>query len=196
MSDLDDRILKDRPDPAPATLQQITAYAEQAVDLEELIQAGERHLEELRTRFNALRFDLLPGLMLEAGLASFALTNGSTVKVEDYVQGSLPKDKVNRATAINVLEMAGGEALIRNQVVANFEKREHNKALSIARELQDRGLDVHVQQDVHHSTLQAFVREKLRRGEELPYEKLGIFVGRRAVIKPAGGDDEQHSAGT
>lgn len=183
--DLDERILKERVEPAPATLREITRVAEQAVDLEQTIKELEQQLDVLRVDLNALRFDRLPGLMIEAGLTAFQLADGSKVAVEDYIQGSLPKDPVNRASAIGVLEAAGGEALIRNQVICNFEKKQHNRAIEVARELQDRGLDVRIQQDVHHSTLQAFVREKLRHGEELPYEKLGIFVGRRAVIKPA-----------
>lgn len=189
MSDeLKQRILQERPVAAPATLREITLAAEKALDLEMRIATGETQLDLLRKELNELRFAYLPDLMLEAGLSSFALEDGSSVKVEDYVQGSLPKDKQNRATAIAVLEAHGGEALIRNQVIADFEKKEHNKALSIARELEDRGLHVRVQQDVHHSTLQAFVREKMKAGEKMPYEQLGIFVGRRAVFKDADGE--------
>ena len=184
--ELREKILREQPHVSPDTLKEISRLATSAVHLERMIQIGEEELDKLRKQFNELRFDLIPSLMLEAGLASFKLTDNSTVKVEDYVQGSLPKGTIERQSAIIVLEQSGGEALIRNQVIADFERKEHNKALSIARELQDRGLNVKVQQDVHHSTLQAFVREKLKRGEQLAYEKLGIFVGRRAVIKPAG----------
>lgn len=172
---------------APATLQQITQLAQLAVHLERTIAEQERKLDLMRVELRSLRMDQIPALMIEAGLHSFELEDNSTVEIEDYVQGSLPKDPVNRATAIAVLEGHGGEALIRNQVVCDFDKKQHNVAIAIARELQDRGLDVKVQQDVHHSTLQAFVREKLRHGEKLPYEKLGIFAGRRAVIKPGDG---------
>ena len=191
MNDLNERILSERPQAAPDTLKEISRLATSAVHLERMIAIGEEEMDKLRKQLNELRFNQLPSLMLEAGLASFRLTDNSTVTVDDYVQGSLPKEPVQRASAISVLEAAGGEALIKNQVIAHFDKKEHNKALSIARELQDRGLDVRVQQDVHHSTLQAFVREKLKRGEELAWEKLGIFVGRRATVKPAGDDHEQ-----
>ena len=184
--ELREKILREQPHVSPDTLKEISRLATSAVHLERMIQIGEEELDKLRKQFNELRFDLIPSLMLEAGLASFKLIDNSTVKVEDYVQGSLPKSPPERAAAIVVLETSGGEALIKNQVIASFEKKEHNKAISIARELQDRGLNVKVQQDVHHSTLQAFVREKLKRGEQLAYEKLGIFVGRRAEIKPAG----------
>jgi hypothetical protein len=184
--ELRERILREHPEVKPDTLKEISRLATSAVHLENMVRIGEEEIDKLRKQLNELKFDTIPSLMLEAGLASFKLTDNSTVKVEDYVQGSLPKAIPERDAAIVVLEASGGEALIKNQVIANFERKQHNQALSIARELIDRGLDVKVQQDVHHSTLQAFVREKLKRGEQIAYEKLGIFVGRRAVIKPAG----------
>jgi sulfur transfer complex TusBCD TusB component (DsrH family) len=183
--ELREKILREHPSVAPDTLKEISRLATSAVHLERMVQMGEEELDKLRKQLNELRFDLIPNLMLEAGLASFKLTDNSTVSVDDYVQGSLPKARPERDAAIIVLEQAGGEALIRNQVIADFEKKEHNEAIAIAQELQARGLHVRVQQDVHHSTLQAFVREKLKRGEQLAWEKLGIFVGRRATIKPA-----------
>jgi sulfur transfer complex TusBCD TusB component (DsrH family) len=186
MNDLNERILSEPQAAAPDTLKEISRIATSAVHMERMIQIGEEELDKLRKQLNEMRFDLLPGLMLEAGLSSFRLTDNSTVRVEDYIQGSLPKDPIQRSAAIIVLEQAGGEALIKNDVVASFERKQHNAALALAQDLQAKGLDVHVEQDVHHSTLKAFVREKLKRGEQLEYEKLGIFVGRRAVIKPAG----------
>jgi len=166
-------------------LAEIVAKAERAVHLERRIADREEELNVLRKELNDLKFSQIPDAMAEAGLTSFALKDGSKVKVEDYVQGSLPKDAAARAAAVIVLEAHDGAALIRNQVVVPFEKKEHNRAISLARELQDRGLAVSLTQDVHASTLQAFVREKLRGGEQLPWEKLGIFVGRRAKITPA-----------
>ena len=163
----------------------IVAKAERAIALEREVEAAEEKLNTMRKELNDLKFSQIPDAMAEAGLTSFALKDGSKVKVEDYVQGSLPKDVAARAAAVIVLEAYDGAALIRNQIVVPFEKKEHNKAISLARELQDRGLAVSMTQDVHASTLQAFVREKLRAGEQLPWEKLGIFVGRRAKITPA-----------
>jgi sulfur transfer complex TusBCD TusB component (DsrH family) len=186
MGDLNERIMQGAPLAPPDLLQRISKVATSAVHLEQMVKIGEEELDKLRKQLNDLRFVQLPDLMQEAGLASFKLTDNSTVSVDDYVQGSLPKAKPERDAAIIVLEQAGGEALIRNQVIADFEKKEHNEAIAIAQELQARGLHVRVQQDVHHATLQAFVREKLKRGEQLAWEKLGIFVGRRATIKPAG----------
>jgi len=168
-----------------APLAEIVKSAERAVLLERIAAEMEEELTKVRKELNDLKFVRIPDAMAEAGLTSFALKDGSKVKVEDFVQGSLPKDPLQRALAVSVLESHDGAALIRNQVVVPFEKKDHNRAIHLARELEDRGLTVNVTHDVHAQTLQAFVREKLRAGEQLPWESLGIFVGRRAKITPA-----------
>jgi hypothetical protein len=166
-------------------LAEIVRSAERAVLLERLVEEMEEDITKLRKELNELKFVRIPDSMAQAGFTHFALKDGSQVKVEDFVQGSLPKDPLTRTLAVSVLEQHGGEALIRNQVVIPFDKKDHNRAINLARELEDRGLTVNVVHDVHAQTLQAFVREKLRAGEQLPWEALGIFVGRRAKITPA-----------
>lgn len=168
-----------------ASLAEIVKTAERAVVLERVAEEMEEELTAVRKELNDLKFIRIPDAMAEAGLTSFTLQDGSKVKVEDFVQGSLPKDPLQRALAVSVLESHDGAALIRNQVVIPFDKKDHNRAIHLARELEDRGLKVDVTHDVHAQTLQAFVREKLRAGEQLPWESLGIFVGRRAKITPA-----------
>jgi hypothetical protein len=39
---------------------------------------------------------------------------------------------------------------------------------------------------IHAQTLLAFVREKLRNGEEVPIDTLGLYAGRVAKVKAAG----------
>jgi hypothetical protein len=168
-------------------LAEIVKSATRAVFLEHVIEGLDEELTRARKELNELKFVRIPDAMAQAGLTSFALADGSQVKVEDFVQGSLPKDPLTRTLAVSVLEQHGGEALIRNQVVVPFDRKDHNRAINLARELEDRGLMVNVVHDVHAQTLQAFVREKLRAGEQLPWEALGIFVGRRAKITPAAG---------
>jgi len=168
-----------------SSLSEIVKSAERAVLLERTVERMEEELNLVRKELNELKFVRIPDAMAEAGFTHFALKDGSQVRVEDFVQGSLPKDPLTRTFAVSVLESHGGEALIRNQVVVPFDKKDHNRAINLARELEDRGLTVNVVHDVHAQTLQAFVREKLRAGEQLPWESLGIFVGRRAKITPA-----------
>lgn len=180
MSDIAQAFQAEKP---PADIPQLTAMARDAVQLERQMEVLERTLSETRKKYLDLTRVQLPDVMAEIGLTSFQLADGSRLKIEDFIEGSLPRDPIARDTAINVLVGAGGDTMIRNEVVIPFERRQHNEAVSLAQELQARGLPVKIEQDVHHMTLKSFVRDKLSHGEELPYEKLGIFVGRRAVVK-------------
>jgi hypothetical protein len=47
----------------------------------------------------------------------------------------------------------------------------------------ERGLDPEQKQDVHSSTLRAWVKERVENGDEFPMDLFGAFVGQRAVIK-------------
>ena len=175
------------PEKQPADVPRLRAMAHQAVNLERQLTLLEAEMSRVRKEYLDLTRVQLPDVMAELGFNSFTLADGSKIKVEDMIEGSLPKDPVARASAVTILESIGGESMIRNEVVVPFERKEHNVAVNLARELQDRGLNVRVQQDVHHMTLKSFVREKLAHGEEVPFEKLGVFVGRRAVVKLAEG---------
>ena len=174
-----------QPEKPPADIPRLTAMAHEAVNLERQLAMLEAETSRLRKEYLDLTRVQLPDIMAEIGLSSFTLADGSRLKVEDMIEGSLPKDPVARASAVAILESIGGAEMIRNEVVVPFERKQHNVAVNLARELQDRGLMVRVQQDVHHMTLKSFVREKLSHGEEVPFEKLGVFVGRRAVVKLA-----------
>ena len=178
------------PEKLPADIPRLTTMARRAVMLEREMALLEEAMSNARKEYLDLTRVQLPDVMAEIGLNSFTLADGSKLKVEDFIEGSLPKDPAARASAVTVLESIGGESMIRNEVVVPFERKQHNVAVNLARELQDRGLQVRVQQDVHHMTLKSFVREKLAHGEEVPFEKLGVFVGRRAVVKLAGQDPE------
>ena len=171
------------PEKLLADIPRLTAMARNAVNLERQLEMLEAEISRVRKEWLDLTRVQLPDVMAEIGLHSFTLADGSRLRIEDMIEGSLPKDPAARASAVSILESIGGGEMIRNEVVVPFERRQHNVAVNLARELQDRGLTVRVQQDVHHMTLKSFVREKLSHGEEVPFEKLGVFVGRRAVVK-------------
>ena len=176
-----------QPEKPPAYMPRLRTMATDAVMLERQIALLDKSLSEARKKYLELTRVQLPDIMAELGFNSFTLSDGSKIKIDDMIEGSLPKDPVARAAAVTILESIGGEEMIRNEVVVPFERKQHNVAVNLARELQDRGLNVRVQQDVHHMTLKSFVREKLAHGEEVPFEKLGVFVGRRANVKLAEG---------
>ena len=121
--------------------------------------------------------------MAEAQLTQFATASGVTIKVEDFVSGSLPKESGKRDAAIKWLEANDGGDIIKNEISLSFEKSQHNEALALASDIRAQGYEVDVTSGVHPQTLMAWARERLKGGEALEPETLGLFVGRKASYK-------------
>lgn len=173
-------------DTAPAATGDLSALLAQAQELVTL----ERELSELDAlvkakgrRANELKTQILPDKMAEVGLSEFKTPNGDRLKVEDFVSGSLPKDPVKRKAAIQALEDMGAEGIIRNELLLAFEKSQHNEAMALADDLRQKGFNAEITSGVHPQTYLAFVRERLRNGEEVNAEVLGIFVGRKTKVE-------------
>lgn len=166
-----------------ASLSELVDLARRAVALEANVNDLEEALKTQKSALNEIKTKLLPDAMASVGQSNFTLDDGSTIAIEDFVAGSLPKEPLKRQAALLELESNHGEHIIKNEIIVQFEKKQHNEALTLAEELHDKGYDAKVQSNVHPQTLMAFVREALRNGEEINYEKLGCFVGRVAKIK-------------
>jgi len=154
--------------------------AQEGVTLMEEIEGIEQLLKLKTGRLHELRMTIIPEAMAAVGLDEFKMPDGKSVKVETFVQGSIPKDEERRKEAFATLNSYGGEELIRTLVSLSFGKSEHNVALSLAADIRKAGFEPILDETVHPQTLMAFVREKLAAGEDIEPAKLGCFVGRKA----------------
>lgn len=165
-----------------SAMQRMMRLANEIIELEELEEALEDQLKDLRTNLSKKQREELPELMAENGLSEFKTEDGHKISLNDFVSGSLPNDPVRRKEAIDWLSKNGGQDLIKNTVSVEFAKTEHNRAKSLAAELTEKGFFVDEKEMVHHSTLQAFAREKLHKGEDVQLETLGLYAGRLAKV--------------
>lgn len=166
-----------------AAFKRMMTLAEEIVETDDQIDALEASLKDLKSRANHLKTIELPDLMAENGLSAIKLESGKTVEVSDFVTGSLPKDEARRKAAIDWLASNGGADLIKSEVKVEFSKTEHNLSKSLASRLRDEGFVTVEQESVHAQTLMAFAREKLKKGDEIPLDQLGLFSGRTVKIK-------------
>lgn len=178
---------------APASLASLQLLAEKAVALELTVKDLTEALERQSSALHHLKTQELPDAMASVGLAEFTTLGGAELTTKDFVAGSLPKEPDKRTAAMKQLEKEGGGDIIKNVISVQFEKKQHNRALSLAAELRDQGYDAEVKSDVHPQTLMKFVREKLKKGEKVEAEKLGCFVGRVTKIKLPGQEDTNNS---
>jgi hypothetical protein len=118
--------------------------------------------------------------MSELGLESLTLKDGSSVKVKQLVQASIPVRY--REEAFQWLRDNGHGDLIKNQVSATFGKGEDTSANDFIDKISSLGYEPTQKVWVEPMTLKAFVREQITEGTELPMDKFGVFVGAETKI--------------
>jgi hypothetical protein len=167
------------------SMQRLVSMAKEAIDTEQLVEELEDNLSELKKRLNKTKTVDLPDLMAECGMSEFKTDTGFRITVDDFVSGSLPKDEMRRDEALKWLERNGASSLIKTELNLQFGKSEHNRALALVSDLADKGYKVQSKMGIHPQTLIAHIKERLKGGDEVPLETLGLYAGRIAKIKQA-----------
>jgi len=170
-----------------STMQRMMRMAAEVIEAEETIESLEENLADLKRRLNHLKTVELPDLMAENGMSSFTHSDsGRVIEVNDFVAGSLTKKAEDRKAALDWLAANGAADMIKTEITVEFGKTEHNMAKDLFAKLKADGYFVDENEGIHAQTLLAFVREKMRNGEEVPLETLGLYAGRVAKVKAAG----------
>tara|TARA_Y100000004_G_scaffold119482_1_gene134253 strand:- start:4671 stop:5243 length:573 start_codon:yes stop_codon:yes gene_type:complete len=164
-----------------AELSKVSAKAQEQLDLEKEIKDLEEQLKETKSRHRAVSELELPEAMQEANLAEIVLTNGAKISVKPFYKGYISEE--NREDAMAWLVDNNHGSLIKNEVTLKFGKDEDEKAAATVEQLKQQGLDPNVKQGVHPQTLNAFIKEQITGGKDIPSDIFGIYVGSRANIK-------------
>jgi len=173
----------DEGSPDESAMAELTRIAARMRSEEAEVARLERELKKAKTVLKNTVEEVLPAKMDELGVQEFTTSSGLHVKIRKDVFGSLPKDAEKRREALEWLTKHGYESLIKDSFALSFDKGSHERAEALGKLLLEAGYGYDRKEDVHHSTLKAFIREKLRDGEEVPIDTLGVHERRFAVIK-------------
>lgn len=165
-----------------ATLDQLNEMADQAIALESQIADLEANLKVMNEAMNHLKTKAMPEIMKSIGLDLF-VRGGRKFEIYGFVSGSLPKGEEERAKAIAWLEANDGAGLIKTQMSLAFGRSDREEAVRVFRLLKEAGAEPSVETGVHAATLQAFARERLRAGQVIDTDVLGLYTGE--VVKIA-----------
>lgn len=143
-------------------------------DLEEMLKKAKAVSRELAER-------QLPDAMTELGLSELKLSDGSKLTIKDIVQASVPKGRLSEA--LDYLEVVGAGSLIKGEVTVEFSKGQKEAAEGLVEQLDKQGYQPAFAFSIHPQTLSAWVREQLQAGADLNLDLLGVYTGKKAVIK-------------
>jgi hypothetical protein len=163
--------------------------------------AHELRLEiaELEERTKARRRDLrtlleedLPAAMMEAGVDQVGVEATGNhppfeVRLKPYAAASISSDWPSelRARAFQALAEHDADDLIKVTVSFSFSKGKRQQALEFARQVRDvNGWEPSIKEEVHHSTLSAWLRDCVKNGRPTPpLDLIGGRMGTVAEIK-------------
>jgi hypothetical protein len=147
----------------------------QISDLELTTKAAKKELEDLMVR-------RIPGEMDKVGMAELGMVvneNRVRIALDFMAYGSLAKAP-DFEDAVDYLEANGFEGGILTTVSAQFRREQKADAETLAERIRETGSDVAVVEDVHASTLRAFVRDRFAADPNFDAARVGITIVRQA----------------
>jgi hypothetical protein len=171
--------------PSKDQLTNISAWASEALELKAQIEQVEAHLKGLNAELAELEEYKLPKAILEAGMLEFTMQNGGKITIQDVIQGGFPKDVVKREHLMNWVANEGGGENIKDHFEIHYTKGQYVYALALRKLLQENNVIFDEFENIHTSTLYAFLKEKIREGTMPPFDEFGLRYFKRAYIKSA-----------
>ena len=159
----------------------IAALARRAKSLEKEIEDSEETLKGLKDKYRKIIVEAIPEALAEMGMSSFRMEDGSSIDVKPFYSASITEAR--RAEAFQWLRDHGFDDIIKNTVSVRFGRGEDELCNRLLSTLGQQGFPVEQSEKVEASTLKAWVKERVVRGEEFPMELFGAYIGKKAVIK-------------
>tara|TARA_R100001369_G_scaffold90757_1_gene130249 strand:- start:22 stop:600 length:579 start_codon:yes stop_codon:yes gene_type:complete len=141
----------------------------------------EDRLKEEKRKLLKLTDEDLPALLHEIGLTKFELADGSKIELKPTYGAHIKVD--NRDMAFTWLRDNGFDDIIKNTVSCVFGRGEDSQAEEFLKIAAEQGVPAAQKEEVHPSTLKAFVKERVEVGDAFPMDLFGAYVGQRANIK-------------
>tara|TARA_R110001599_G_scaffold133567_1_gene311087 strand:- start:1172 stop:1750 length:579 start_codon:yes stop_codon:yes gene_type:complete len=162
--------------------QELSQLVKSASEIIEDIKEKEKDIKLLKVKKQSYEYDLIPAKMAEMGIDKLTV-DGNTVSLTTFVQATMPKDPMDKQSALGHLRDIGAEDFIKNQVIISFGINEDNSARSLQSELEDKGHDTTARTWVEPSTLKKLVRERVEANQPIDLEMFKGRVGQTAKIK-------------
>lgn len=170
-------IAESGPQPTMEELGEISKLITEAWMIEERIEKGKALLEKLTASVNLIKTKQLPDLMAKFNMAEFKTTDGISVKVKPFYSG-----KILSPAAYDWLNDNGHGGVVKTEVVVQLAKGQMDIGRKIVEYLAERQYAGFLSTEVHHSTLNALVKDIMESGKTLPEDLFSTYTGRVAKV--------------
>lgn len=162
-------------------LERIVKLAEILVQQQTMFKELEQRTKDAKAAMLQTEREDLPMLMAEAGLQEIKLSDGSIVRITEDCDAKIT-DRT-REGALSWLVDNGFGGLVKTQVSVAFGRGMREEASEVRDRLAEQYEGVELKEDVHHSTLKAFVKEQLAEGRPIPMDLFNVHPYNKATLK-------------
>jgi len=162
-------------------LSSVSALGKRAKIMEKEILDLEQSLKESKEHYRKLTEEVIPEALSELGMKGFTMDDGSQITVKPFYGASIPEAR--RPEAYQWLRDNGFDDIIKNTVSVRFGRGEDELCARLLNLLSVQGFPAEQAEKIEPSTLKAWVKEQVERGNVLPADLFGLFIGQKATIK-------------
>jgi hypothetical protein len=159
----------------------IAALGRRAKELEKQVEEQEAMLKSTKDQFRKLTEEAIPEALTELGMKGFVMEDGSQVTVKPFYSASI--SEARRAEAYQWLRDHGFDDIIKNTVSVRFGRGEDELCARLLGLLGEQGFPAEQAEKIESATLKAWAKEQVERGNAIPADLFGLFIGQKAVIK-------------
>lgn len=164
--------------PPEEKLANLSKMAREQLELEQLIAKSEAELSDMKKKHSELAELKIPELMDELGIDEFRLNNGVKVSISPFYSG-----KITDPAAYKWLEENQHADIIKGEVSIPFPKGFSKEKLRILYNMsKELGLQADIGEQVHPSTLRAWIKDMVQTGQQFPRELFNVYVGKRTKL--------------
>lgn len=159
----------------------IAALGKRAKELEKQVEEQEAMLKATKEQFRKLTEETIPEALTELGMKGFVMDDGSQVTIKPFYGASIPEAR--RAEAYQWLRDHGFDDIIKNTVSVRFGRGEDELCARLLNLLGEQGFPADQAEKIEPATLKAWAKEQVERGNAIPADLFGLFIGQKAIIK-------------
>lgn len=123
----------------------------------------------------------LPSAMAEAGCKKFTTEDGFTLEIKPFYTAKISDE--NREKCFEWLKNNHLDGLIKHQISTSFNRQEGELAKKVVEILDSIGVSYTDKESVHPQTLNAFVKERIEAGKDIPQTMFGVYIGQTTKIR-------------